>query len=189
MIEKPELKERIFHVKIEGVSPLLMHSPSGLGVKKTARGVIPSPEEEAENALYRDGGGNIVVPARCIEGCLVKAGSAKTAPGQGKKTYKNFILAGVQVVPEEVPLISDPFIIDKRRCVIMRQGIIRCRPRFDHWSLEFDLRVIDAYLLGHGQDQNIKQIIVDGGMLVGLLDFRPRFGRFEVKEFSVKSER
>lgn len=190
MVEKPEIKERIFSVRIEGTAPLLMHSPAGLGGEKKARGVIPSPEEEAEGCLYTDGDGKIVVPARCIEGAIVKAGSAKTAPGQGKKTYKQFILAGVQVVPDEVPLIYEgDYIIDKRRAVIMRQGIIRCRPRFDKWALEFDIRVIDAYLLGNGQDAQLKRVFEDAGSLVGLLDFRPRFGRFEVTKFEVKSER
>lgn len=190
MIEKPEIKERIFTIRIVGTAPLLMHSPTGLGAEKGARGVIPSPEEQAETALYRDGNGKIVVPARCIEGSIVKAGAGKTAGGQGKKTYKNFILAGVQVMPEEVPLIYEgDFIIDKRRAVIMRQGIIRCRPRFNKWALEFDIRVIDAYLLGHGQDTMLKSIFEDAGSLVGLLDFRPRFGRFEVTKFVMKSER
>jgi hypothetical protein len=184
-----ELKERIFSVRIEGESPLLMHSPSGLGGPKKSRGVIPSPEEEAEACLYRDAKGTIVVPARCIEGSLVKAGSAKTAAGQGKKTYKQFILAGVQVQPEEIPIISEGFIIDKRRCVIMRQGIIRCRPRFDKWALEFQIKVIDQYLLGHGMDANLKAIFEDAGTLVGLLDFRPRFGRFKVTKFEMLSEK
>ena len=182
-------KERIYAVRIEGASPLLMHSPAGLSGEKKARGVIPSPEEEVEACLYKDGEGNIVVPARCIEGALVKAGSAKTAVGQGKKTYKSFILAGVQVAPEEPKLISDPYVIDKRRAVIMRQGIIRCRPRFDKWSIEFNIKVIDQYLLGAGQDKVIRSIIEDAGSLVGLLDFRPRFGRFEVTRFEMVSER
>jgi hypothetical protein len=189
-LEKPGFKERIFTVRIEGTAPLLMHSPSGLGGEKKARGVIPSPEEEAESGLYRDGDGKIVVPARCVEGAIVKAAAAKTAAGQGKKTYKNFILAGVQATPEEIPLIYEGnYIIDKRRAVIMRQGIIRCRPRFDKWALEFDIRVIDAYLLGHGQEAMLRGIFEDAGSLVGLLDFRPRFGRFEVTKFVMKSEK
>jgi hypothetical protein len=190
MVEQPQIKERVFTVRLKGIAPLLMHSPSGLGGEKKARGVVPSPEEEAEAGLYRDGKGKIVVPARCIEGALVKAGAAKTAAGRGKKTYKQFILAGVQVTPEEVPLIyKGDFTIDKRRAVIMRQGIIRCRPRFDEWELEFDIRVIDSYLLGHGQDAMLKALFEDAGSLVGLLDFRPRFGRFEVTKFVKKSER
>jgi hypothetical protein len=190
MVEKPEIKERFYTVRIEGTAPLLMHSPAGLGGEKKARGVTPSPEEEAELGLYTDGNGKIVVPARCIEGAIVKSGSAKTAPGQGKKTYKQFILAGVQVLPEEVPLTYEgKYTIDKRRAVIMRQGIIRCRPRFDKWALEFDIRVIDAYLLGNGQDTQLKHVFEDAGSLIGLLDFRPRFGRFEVTKFEEKESK
>ncbi len=185
-METIEDKERIFSVRIEGTAPLLMHSPSGLSEKKLARGVVPSPEEECKAALYTDGKGNIVIPARCIEGALVKAGAGKTAPGQGKKTYKNFILAGVQVSPEEIPLESGDYTIDKRRAVIMRQGIIRCRPRFDKWAINFEMRIIDSYLLGHGQDIALKSIVSDAGSLIGILDFRPRFGRFRVTKFEEK---
>lgn len=183
-MESIEANEKTYLVRIEGVSPLLMHSPAGLGQKNAKRGVIPSPEEECKMALYTDGKGNSVVPARCIEGALVKAGAAKTAVGHGKKTLKNFILAGVQVLPDEIPLISpEPYVIDKRRAVIMRQGIIRCRPRFDTWALEFRMRIIDEYLLGHGMDAILKGIVSDAGSLVGILDFRPKYGRFKITKF------
>lgn len=189
MTTKPEIRERIYSVRIEGTAPLLMHSPEGLAAPKPkTKGIIPSPEDESEACLYRDGKGGIVVPARCVEGSIVKAAGSKSAPGQGKKTYKQFILAGVQVGPEEIPLISAPYKIDARRAVIGRAGIIRCRPRFDEWALEFELRVIDAYLLGSGQDAQLRSIFEDAGALVGLLDFRPRFGRYKVSKFEFKSE-
>lgn len=189
MVKEPGIIERTYHVRIDGVAPLLMHSPSGLGGEKKARGVIPSPEEECEGALYKDGEGNIIVPARCIEGAIVKAASGKTAVGQGKKTYKGFILAGLQVVQDEPKLIADPkYKIDSRRAVIARAGIIRNRPRFDKWALEFDIRIIDQYLLGHGQNTNIRDILEKAGALVGLLDFRPRFGRFVVTDFKMLGE-
>lgn len=186
--EKPGIKERIFKVRIEGTRPLLMHSPSSMGESKKARGVIPSPEEEAEAALYKDGNGNIVVPARCVEGCIVKASAGKTAVGHGKKSYKNFVLGGAEVQPFEIPLEADPYIIDRRRCVIMRQGIIRARPRFDKWALEFNLVITDGYLLGHGQADALKTIIEEAGAHVGLLDFRPKFGQFKVTEFEMVKE-
>jgi hypothetical protein len=188
-MEKPEISERTYHVRIEGIAPLLMHSPAGLGEKRLAKGVIPSPEEECINALYSDGKGNPVVPSRCVEGALVKAGAGKTAAGHGKKSYKGFLLAGAEVTPEEIPLISEPYIIDKRRAVIGRQGIIRCRPRFDKWALEFNLVIKDAYLLGHGQDAMLKSVMEDAGLLVGILDFRPKFGRFKVTEFKMIGEK
>jgi hypothetical protein len=189
MLAKPGIQERVYAIRIEGTAPLLMHAPNGLGEKKLAKGVIPSAEEECEAALYRNADGQIVVPARCIEGSFVKAGSSKVAAGQGKKTYKQFILAGTQVAPEEPLLISEKYTIDSRRCVIARAGIIRRRPRFEKWAVEFDLKVFDPYLLQEGMTTQLREILENAGALVGLLDYRPRFGRFIVTKFDVKFEK
>jgi hypothetical protein len=172
-----------YHVKIRGVAPLLMHAPSGMGQGSSKKGVIPSPEDEAKQALYLDAKGKIVVPARCVEGALVKAAAGLRAPGQGRKTLKNYILAGLIVDPLDIPLDSQEYIIDRRRAVIQRQGILRARPRFDEWGLAFKLQVVDEYLQSPGMDKTIRELVSEAGALVGLLDFRPRFGRFRIEKF------
>ena len=100
---------------------------------------------------------------------------------------KNYVLAGLVVDPMDIPLVAPTgYEIDQRRVMIQRAGIIRSRPRFDEWSLTFKLHVVDEYLTSPGMDKVIKQIIDDAGSLVGLLDFRPRFGRFKVEKFEKK---
>jgi len=170
-------------VKIKGVAPLLMHAPVGLGKGSSKKGVVPSPEEEAKQGLYLDANGKTVVPARCIEGALVKAAASLRAPGQGRKSLKNYVLAGLVVDPLDIPLDSEEYRIDTRRAVVQHQGILRSRPRFDKWGLTFNLQVVDEYLQSPGMDKVLKELVRDAGALVGLLDFRPRFGRFEVESF------
>ena len=54
--------------------------------------------------------------------------------------------------------------------------ITRCRPIFKDWSLTFSL----AYDENSIQRSEIDQCLTSAGMMVGLGDYRPRFGRFEV---------
>jgi len=173
-----------YEVTVEGVSPLLMHAPSGMGESSGKKGVIPPAKEEAKKALYLDAEGNIVVPARCVEGALVRAASSLKAPGQGRKTLKNYILAGAIVEPLDIPLDApEGYEVDRRRVVIQRAGIIRARPRFDKWALSFKLQIVDEYLTSPGMDDTLRRLFDEAGSLVGLLDFRPRFGRFKVTKF------
>jgi hypothetical protein len=174
---------RAFNVVIKGEAPLLMHAPTNMGKSASKTGVIPSPEDEAKAGLYLDAKGNIVVPARCVEGALVKAASALKAPGRGKKTLKDFILAGLVVDPFEIPLTSPGYVVDTQRARIQRAGVLRSRPRFDEWSLAFQVILTDEYLLG--MDAKIREIIEEAGQHVGILDFRPRYGRFQVESFEV----
>ena len=172
-----------YHVRIKGEAPLLMHAPTGLGKGSSTRGVIPSPEEEAKQGLYLDAKGKTVVPARCIEGAIVKAAAGIKAPGKGRQSMKNYVLAGLQVYPMDVPLESEGYEVDVRRAVIQRQGVLRARPRFDEWALDFEIQVIDEYLQSAGMDRKIQDLVSQAGALIGLLDFRPRFGRFTVESF------
>ena len=52
--------------------------------------------------------------------------------------------------------------------------VIRTRPMFPVWSLEFDVQIDTEALEG----RQLKDVIEKGGRFVGLGDFRPRFGKF-----------
>lgn len=173
-----------YRVQIEGVAPLLMHSPEMLKEQKQGRDSgTPDPEVEAQKALYKDGEGNIVVPSRAIEGAMREAAKDFRVSGKGgKKSYKEYITAGVLVEPANIPLQvdganpSDSWRIDLQPVVVQRSRIMRARPRFDQWKLEFKLTLLDPLL-----DPSIVQEILEAaGKYKGLLDYRPKFGRFRV---------
>jgi hypothetical protein len=100
---------------------------------------------------------------------------------EGKKTYKDVINSGIAITPEDIPLITDEeYEIDARPVVIQRSRIVRWRPRFNEWKLEFTIDIID--------DENIsasilKDILETAGKTKGIGDYRPRFGRFMVTKF------
>lgn len=182
----------VYDVRIVGVRPLLMHKPSLTDSRLKRRSVIPSPEEEARNALYTDGD-IIVIPSLNVKAMLRNAGRNYKIP-QRKATYGAYIRAGIDIEPSPyIPLlnpktnqpyrVSDkPWKIDVRTVVVQGSRILRARPRFDEWALEFKIINMDPEIL---RNTIIKQILVDAGKYYCLGDFRPEFGRFKVERFEI----
>jgi len=180
-------------VVIRGVKPLLMHKPVGLGdVPKLRRGEHLPPEEEAKMYIYTDLQGNIVIPSINIKAMLRDAGRNYKISGR-RTTYGAMIRAGIDIEPFYVPL-RDPetkkiyhikdkcWEIDIRPVVVQRSRILRARPRFDKWELEFTIVNKDPTVLLR---ETMKKIVVDAGKWIGLGDFRPEFGLFKVEKFEV----
>ena len=82
--------------------------------------------------------------------------------------------------PEDASPLTH-YAIDRRRARIQRAGILRCRPRFDLWSVWLTL-IYDELLLP--QPDILKEIATDAGRRFGVGDYRPQtrgwFGRFAV---------
>lgn len=173
----------IYKVRIEGTRPLLMHSCNAMleeSNNKATRSKEHNPRIDAETALYKDKEGNIVVPSFCVLSCLRGSAVNFQVPGKGKKTYKNFIYAGVRMETENILLIAENgWEIDAKTVVVQRSRIVRARPRFDSWALEFTVEIIDPIIT----PAVLKQIIADAGRYNGLLDFRPLYGLFKLTSF------
>lgn len=177
-----------YKVRIEGTRPLLMHSCNSMleeSNNKTTRSKDHNPKTDAEMALYKDKEGSIVVPSFCVLSCLRSSAVNFQVPGKGKKTYKNFIYAGVRIEAENIPLLSENgWEIDTKTVVIQRSRIVRARPRFDNWALEFSMEIIDPIIT----PAVLRQIIEDAGKYNGLLDFRPLYGLFKLVSFEKVNE-
>lgn len=175
-------------IKLKGKSPLLTHNPASMLIKpdKAKKGATEyDPAEEAEKGAYRLESGACAIPGIAIRNSLINAASAWKPPGR-KGTMKG-ILAHVEIAEEFVPLLKedgkvmDSYVIDSRRAVVQRQGIIRSRPRFENWFVDFEL-IYDEQLIPNVDI--IKDILNDAGQRIGIGDYRPHkggwFGRFEV---------
>jgi len=172
-----------YSVELTGTRPLLQHSCKNMiedGEKPAGRNKEHIPLEEAESALYKDSKGNIIVEAKSILACLRTVAVNYKIPGRGKKTFKDFVYAGVQIDPLEIPLISKGgWELDKQVVVVNRSRIVRARPRFDDWKLRFNAELVDPIIRG----TDLKQFFMDAGKYNGLLDFRPLYGLFELTHF------
>jgi len=169
-----------------------MSSPQSLLTESEKRkGIVPEPEDEAKSRLYRDESGKIVVPAICVLATLRNAAKEYKVPGKGRKTFKDYIYSGLRITPEMIPLQvpdgQDPensWKIDIRPVVVNKARVLRARPRFDEWALEFTVDIVDPII----RPADLRQILEAAGKYVGLLDFRPLFGLFKVTKFEVGSD-
>ena len=173
-----------YKVEIRGTRPLLMNSCKHMIDEKEnnlARAKKRlTPKEEAKKLLYLDKEENIIVPAQTVLACLRKSATNFKVPGRGKKTFKDFIYAGVKIEPREISLVTkNRWETDLQAVVIERARIIKARPRFDEWELNFETEILDVIIT----PITLKEILVDAGKYNGLLDFRPLFGLFEVIKF------
>ena len=171
----------VYEVKIKGTRPLLMHAPVGLEDKpKLRRGEHLDPKVEAESYLYKDSDGNIVIPSVNIKACIRDAGRNYRIRGR-RSTFAAMIRAGLDIRPYPyVPLIHNGWVVDIRPVVVQRSRILRARPRFDKWALEFKIINHDPTII---HKETLEKILIDAGRYYGLGDFRPEFGLFKVEKF------
>jgi hypothetical protein len=54
--------------------------------------------------------------------------------------------------------------------------VIRTRPIFREWSAELVVKFLPSLL----NEKDVRSFLVTAGEQIGLLDWRPRFGRFSV---------
>jgi hypothetical protein len=174
------MEERI-EVTIRGIAPLLMHRFEGNQGESTPKksGTQYNNQEDAKRALYTNKDGDIVQPGLNIESAMIQAAVNYKIPGQGKKTYKDAFRGGIFVEPRLIPHKIPKWEIDLQSVVVQRSRIMRARPRFDDWELEFQILNIDERIT----PAIIKSVLADAGKFIGMGDYRPRYGRFEVVRF------
>lgn len=172
-------------VTLTGISPLLVHSTSGMLVvneglsTKTNR---ITGQEEAELGTYRDAEGGLVFPSIAVSRCLWDAGSGIKI---GKLTARK-ALAGFIPTSEFSQLLDSTsgkqlidFEVDTRFVRIGAARIPRSRAKLPVWVLEVDAQY-DPNLLTISA---INELLNRAGSLVGIGDYRPStgggpFGRF-----------
>lgn len=190
-------REMIFTVV--GQSPLLTHNPASMQASsaqgKTKRTVseIPTPEVEAERGLYLDDEGRKCMPGIAFRNAFIKAASSFRGPWQKKRETLKAIVSHCTVREELVPLLDakgkpmEKYKVDMRRAMVQRNGVTRCRPRFDAWRATFTLLWDDAILVADEDTLRgiFSDVFNDAGKRIGVGDYRPAnggwFGRFQVE--------
>jgi len=167
-------------VTVKGMGQLLQHRfpvEDHLEDATKKRKKVYSAQEDAETSLYKKQDGTIFQPANHFEAALVKAGA--NYKFEGRKTFKDAIKGGVFITPNEIPHKNQEWEMDLQPVVIQRARIVRARPRFDKWELDFEIECIDDRV----SFKDLKEIMVYAGLYVGVGDMRPRYGRFEIIKF------
>ena len=184
-------------VKWTGLRPLVLHNglladptnPVVLEIKKiTAKKAKKTDADNIELArlewlgsLYRGDAGQIVMPSDNIERCI-QEGARKSRLGKDAQAAVFCQEAEIDIEHPAIKGIEVERLYDKPSFVL-RKGVkvttsrvIRVRPMIPTgWVLRFTLEYDDSIING----RNLEQAMLDAGSIVGLGDWRPKFGRFQ----------
>lgn len=174
-------------VTIEGVCPMLFHRWNCESVEsksKAKKGSAEKKTDDVESYVYRNEKGELSVPGEYLRGALVNAAKFQQDPRSPRKSAADLFKAAiVSLTPLASLGIKTWDFMDKRRVVIQRNAVTRSRPAVkEGWRATFILQV---QLPEYVDEQLLNSTIQAAGRLIGIGDFRPSYGRFNVIKFTV----
>lgn len=185
------MKMKELRFRLSGSAPLLMHSgelanPLDEWSKKmkkisSKRGKTDADYEamakiEYLGGLYTNEAGEPIIPVRVLEGTLI-GGAKKKKLG---KLFTSAVFVNEDAVLEydgpksAEKLVDDPKFRLTAGVKVGQARVMRTRPMFPEWSLE----VTVSYIEGEVEKEDIVDAFNSAGILVGLGDWRPKYGRF-----------
>lgn len=174
-------------VTIEGTAPLLFHRWNCESVEsksKAKKGSVEKKSDDVQSYVWRNDKGEICLPGEYLRGSVVAASKFQQDPRSPRKSAADLFKAGVISLTELASLgVKDWDYMDKRRVCIQRNAITRSRPAMNvGWRAVIVLQIqLPEYIDRHLLNTTIQA----AGKLIGVGDFRPSFGRFNVVGFEV----
>jgi hypothetical protein len=170
---------------IRGVTDLLFHrwSTEDVEAKRAARrGSAVKKTDNLEAYVWRDEEGMVCLPGVYLHKALIEAGRFMQDPRSSRaKQACDLFKAAFVPVTLLCPLGPTWEIEDKRRMVVNRAGITRTSPGFKAgWEAAFDFDVI---LPEYVSDEMFLEALSLAGRVIGLAQYRPTYGRFQVVKF------
>lgn len=181
--------------KLVGTSPLLMHSdrfsnPLDPMTKahKELTGKRKKTDEDHEaiamsewrGAMYYDEKIGPYLPGHMMEAALREGAKLQK---MGKHVQRGVLVPEDKIKleyngPRDIDkLATDLKYIDNRSVKVQQARLQRCRPHFPEWSVSFTLMFNPDVL----NRNDVIKAMTDAGLMCGLGDYRPRFGRFSVE--------
>lgn len=174
-------------VDILGVADFLFHRWNSEAVDekaKAAKGSKAKKTDDVESYVYRTDDGGLAIPGEYLRQSIVTAAKFHQDPRSPRKSAMDLFKAGVIPITNLAPLgVQEWDYLDKRRVVVQRAGVNRTRPAMrTGWKISVDLLINTPEYIS---PTFLLEVIEKSGRLVGIGDFRPTFGRFQVTRYEV----
>lgn len=185
---------KIAKYTITGLTPLLMHSERLANPfddltkelkaitgkrKKTEDDLFAMARIEFMGGLYYDTDAGVHLPGYNILAAIVGGGKIHklgTAIKRAVIVNEDKVSLIYEGPKTPAKLFESKSFVDMRSVKVGTAKITRCRPKFSTWSAAFSV----AYDENSIQKSEIDQCLTSAGLMVGIGDYRPRFGRFSV---------
>lgn len=175
-------------VEITGAADLLFHRWQNEAVAEKAaarKGSAAKKTDNVESYVYRNETGEICLPGEYLRGSIIEASKFKQDPRSPRKSARDLFKAGIiSLTPLATLGVKQWDYEDRRRVTVQRNGVTRVRPAMRvGWVAKVDLMVnVPEYI-----DQTLLlDVLQMAGRLIGVGDFRPTYGRFDVTSFKRK---
>lgn len=187
------MKSRTYTIR--GVSPLVMHNEQladplnewarsiaevSKKRKKTEDDHMELSRREFMGGLYWSKELGVHIPERCLE-ALVRDGAKKEK--RGRDVNSAMIVTDPATLVYEGP--KEPKALWEAGSYVLRatvgvsdKRIVRSRPIFREWSLKFSVEYDETVL----QASDLDRFLEVAGRQCGLMDWRPKHGRFTVEK-------
>ena len=180
----------IVDVTITGAADLLFHRWNCESIEtksKAAKGSKAKKCDDIESYVYRNDNGELCLPGEYLRQAVIHAAKFRQDPRSPRKSGMDLFKAGViSLTPLASLGVKEWDYEHKCRVTIQRSGITRTRPALkEGWSATIQLMVaVPEYI----RPQDLHDTLNAAGRLVGVGDFRPTYGRFNVTKFDIGLE-
>lgn len=179
---------------ITGYTPLLMHSERLANPfdaltreikaltgkrKKTEDDLLEIARIEWLGGLYHNAEVGIHLPGHNVFSALVGGGKLHKLGTSIKRSVlvqEDCVAIKFDGAQDPAKLFNDKAFVDIRGVKVGTAKVMRCRPIFKKWAATFTVIFDEASI----DKRDIDLCLQSAGSMVGLGDYRPRFGRFEV---------
>ena len=185
---------KIIKLKIKSTTPMLMHSDrfaNPLDPATKAHKALTSNRKKTDDvheaiarseyigALYIDRDGPFL-PSFNLDSCFVEAAKMQKLGKHAKRAMmvmEDKIYLKYDGPRDANEMVADPRFVDARSVRVGMARLTRYRPRFNDWEAQCSLAVDTDQI----NENEVRVILENAGRLVGVGDFRPKFGRFTVE--------
>lgn len=167
-------------VRIKGTCDYLQNKRT-VEAEITEKAGEPDYSESWKQKMYRDEETGCFIPSKQLRALLVKSASNFRIGGKGRKTFKDLANATLELKEDKVPLQKrKPDYIHQEFGKIQRNSVLINRPAFKNgWIVEFTIMILSEAI----STTKLREILEFGGNFVGIGDWRPHYGRFEICDF------
>lgn len=175
-------------VTIQGTSDMLFHAWNCEVVEansKAAKGSKAKKTDNVESFVYRNEEGILCLPGDYLRGSIINAAKFRQDPRSPRKSAMDLFKAAVVNLTPLAPLGKETWDYEhKGRVTIQRSAVTRTRPAIKAgWRATFQLLVnLPEYVA----PDILNETIQNAGRFVGVGDYRPTYGRFQVVAFEVE---
>ena len=173
-------------ITICGVADLLFHRWNCEAVEaksKAAKGSASKKSDNVESYVYRNEDNAICLPGEYLRQAIIMSAKFRQDPRSPRKSAMDLVKAAVVSLTPLATLGMETWEYEhKCRVTVQRNGITRTRPAMKAgWEAEFVLMVT---LPEYVPPTMLHSLANDAGRLIGVGDFRPTYGRFNVTRFA-----